>query len=325
MNDPFTLVADGVYQVQLPLPFALRIVNCYLLRDGAGWTIVDTGIHTPDGEAAWQAAFAALNIRPRAIQRILMTHVHPDHFGMAGWLQAEIRADGGDAAVYTSPREIEQARLIWEKATDVAFADYLHRHGMPYDMAQAVDAGLEDTTRMTLPHADRLHPLLPDTDLTIGARTFRVLDAPGHADGQIIFFDAAEGLLLSGDHVMMKITPNIGIWPETDPHPLRRYLASLTTLRALPVRLALPGHKALITDWQGRINELLAHHEERLEQTLLAVRAGNHDAYAVALVIFRHAGFTSHEWRFALAEALAHLDELALRGQISQTGTRFLP
>ncbi len=323
MSAPLIPVAEGVYQVPIPLPFALRIVNCYLLRDHDGWAVLDTGINTPQGQAAWRAAWDALGIRPREIRRVFMTHVHPDHFGLAGWLQAQIVADGGAAAVYASPREIRQAQLIWERESTLDFAAYLARHGMPPDMARAVDSGLDDTRTMTLPHPEQLHPLDPDSVIDTGARQFKLLLAEGHADGQLLFYDQRDALLLSGDHVLMHITPNIGIWTETDPHPLRRYLQSLDALGDLPVRLALPGHKALIHDWAGRIRELQQHHEERLERTLQAVRDGHTDAYHVALVIFQHMRFTPHEWRFALAEALAHLDELALRGQLMQEGERF--
>lgn len=323
MMTPVMPVAEGVYQVPIPLPFALRSVNCYLLREDEGWAVLDTGINTPQGQAAWRAAWSALEITPRQLRRIFLTHVHPDHFGLAGWLQAQIAHDGGHALVYASPREIRQAQLIWEQESPQDFAAYLVQHGMPADMARAVDAGLDDTRIMTLPHPSALHPLEPDTILEVGKRQFRLLLAQGHADGQLLFYDERDALLLSGDHVLMQITPNIGIWTETDPHPLRRYLESLAALRSLPVRLALPGHKALIHDWSGRIRELEQHHDERLQHTLNAVCRGHVDAYSVALVIFQHMRFTPHEWRFALAEALAHLDELVLRGELIQEGERF--
>ena len=107
----------------------------------------------------------------------------------------------------------------------------------------------------------------------------------------------------------MKITPNIGLWPESDPHPLQRFLASLNEVRSLDVRLALPGHRALITDWRGRIDEIIAHHEERLERTLDAVGSGA-TAYQIAGQLFDFQRLSVHEMRFALVEALAHLDYL---------------
>jgi glyoxylase-like metal-dependent hydrolase (beta-lactamase superfamily II) len=113
----------------------------------------------------------------------------------------------------------------------------------------------------------------------------------------------------------MKITPNIGVWPEGDPDPLGRFLASLHDLKRLDVRLALPGHKSLITDWAGRVDELLAHHETRLAHTLAAVEGGA-TVYETARRIFDSGAFSPHEWRFALAETLAHLDYLERRGKV---------
>jgi glyoxylase-like metal-dependent hydrolase (beta-lactamase superfamily II) len=100
----------------------------------------------------------------------------------------------------------------------------------------------------------------------MGGRLFQTLLAPGHADGQLLFYQPAEALLLSGDHVLMKITPNIGYWPTSEPDPLGRYLDSLAELRPLPVKLALPGHRTLIHHWDHRIGELIHHHVERLEK-----------------------------------------------------------
>jgi glyoxylase-like metal-dependent hydrolase (beta-lactamase superfamily II) len=317
-------VAEGIYQVCIPLPFALRIVNCYLLRDDDGWAVVDTGINTAAGRAVWQAAFHALRIRPRDVRRLVVTHVHPDHFGLAGWLQRLVAEDGGELPFYTSPREILQYRWIWQRESDESFRQWLVGQGMPAAMADEVYAGQEDTHAMTLPHPAPPQPIHPGESLMIGQRRFWLLQGGGHSDGQLLLYDADDRLLLCGDHVLMKITPNIGLWTKTEPHPLRRYLASLAELRRLPVRLALPGHKTLITGWQGRVDELLAHHEQRLAHTLQAVSAGCRSPYEVARVIFSGmAHFTAHEWRFALAEALAHLDELAERGNIQRADDGF--
>lgn len=310
MQSSLVSITDDIFQVHLPLPFALNRVNCYLIRGADGWTIVDTGLNTPEGRAAWDTAFAALNLRPEDITQVILTHAHPDHFGMAGWFQEQT-----GVPVYLSPREADFARSVWlEGRMDDGFEHHLTQLGMPAGMAQTVAHGVASTGVMTHPHPTRLDIIQPGDEIQIGRRRFVLIHTPGHSDGQLILYDADDRLLLCGDHVLMKITPNIGLWPQSDPNPLGRFLASLRELKALDVRLALPGHKALITNWCGRLDELIAHHEERLQHTLAAVDGGA-SVYDAAQRIFTSGTFTPHEWRFAMAETLAHLDYLERRGQ----------
>lgn len=304
-------VAERIYQVQLPLPFALRSVNCYLLRDDAGWTIVDSGLNTPDGRAAWHVAFADLGIEPRMISQIVLTHYHPDHYGMAGWLQRQ-----SGAQVLLAPREIASAQIYWGKpddAPDPTIALF-SAYGVPNELTEAIVYEVDRLRSMTFPHPE-VTPLLPGTLLTMGGRAFRAIHTPGHSDGQLIFYAADEQLALVGDQVLIKISPHIGFWPDSEPDPLGRYLTSLTELRALEVTLALPGHGPLISDWSGRIDQLLAHHEERLALMRSAVGEAA-SAFQVATQVFPFGRYTAHEKRFAVAETIAHLELLVVRGQL---------
>jgi glyoxylase-like metal-dependent hydrolase (beta-lactamase superfamily II) len=304
-------VAERIYQVQLPLPFALRSVNCYLLRDDDGWTIVDSGLNSPDGQAAWQAAFAELGVEPRTIRRVVLTHYHPDHYGMAGWLQRQSGAE-----VLLAPREIASAQLYWGKPAEVADPTIalFEAYGVPGELTAAVVYEVERLRSMTLPHPT-LTPLLPGAQISMGGRAFRAIHTPGHSDGQLIFYAADERLALVGDHVLIKISPHVGLWPDSEPDPLGRYLASLAELRDLPIALALPGHGPLIHDWPGRIGQLLSHHEERLALMLSAVGEVA-SAYEVATQVFPFGRYTPHEKRFAIAETIAHLELLAVRGEL---------
>jgi glyoxylase-like metal-dependent hydrolase (beta-lactamase superfamily II) len=317
-NSPLTLVVDDVYQLKIPLPFALNIVNVYLLRGAEGWTIVDTGINTAAARATWEQAFAELKLNPRAIEQIVLTHVHPDHYGLAGWLQNLAKAEGRDVPVRLSSREIQWTRAVWEQEKPMDFIAWLTASGMPTAMAQEVGDSMGSTRSMTYPHPTGLIAHAAAEPLRMGNRTFQPIHAPGHSDGQLMFYDAADKLLLSGDHVLMKITPNIGLWEDSDPDPLGQFLGSLKQVRELDVRLALPGHKWLIEDWQGRIDELIHHHELRLNHILNAIDDGKHSPYEIAERIFPTERFTVHEWRFAVAETFAHLDYLRRRNQITQ-------
>jgi glyoxylase-like metal-dependent hydrolase (beta-lactamase superfamily II) len=306
-------IAPDIIQVQLPLPFALRIVNAYLLRDDGGWAVIDTGLHTDEGEAAWRAAFDALAIRPGDLTQIVVTHHHPDHYGMAGWLCAW---NGRDIPVHIMARELAMIQQVWWRETGQReeFTALSHLAGVDDAMLESFLHISAEIRARTRPQPSDIRTLHDGDHLRIGARDLRIIEAPGHSVGQALLYDEADALLFSADHVLLKITPNVGLWPGADADPLARFIDSITTLRDLPVRLALPGHKALIEDWRGRIDELLHHHDERLAH----IRAAAHGKTAmdVALAIFPFERFSPHEQRFAVAEALAHLEHLRLRGDL---------
>jgi len=305
-------VAAAIYRVRLPLPFALNHVNCYLLRDDDGWTILDAGLNRAEIYAGWQAAFAELGIPPTAIRRIIVTHMHPDHIGLAGRLQQET-----GATVFLSPIEWEIAQATWAPNPQRAaiVAAYLHQVGAPATVSALVEEQEEKLRRMTQPLPVDVHLLSLGERITLAGRRWEILHAPGHAEGQLIFYTPAERLLLCGDHVLQRITPNIGYWPTSRPNPLGRYLASLQSLLTLDVALALPGHHGAITDWPGRLQELLAHHAARLDVAFDAAAEGA-TALEASYRIFNFSRFSPHEVRFAVAEALAHLEYLAELGRL---------
>jgi glyoxylase-like metal-dependent hydrolase (beta-lactamase superfamily II) len=305
-------VAEDIYQVQLPLPFPLRIVNCYLLRDDGRWTIVDAGLNYPPGQAAWLAAFDALGIRAESIARIILTHAHPDHYGMAGWL-----AERSGAPVLLSPTEQAFATYVWGGGEPViqAVAALFRQHGMPGDLVAAVCDQMVALRPMTRPLAETA-ALAPGTRLRIGAREFQAIPTPGHSDGHLAFYCADERLLLCGDTVLTKITPNISLWPHGRPNPLADFLRTIDELERIEVDLALPGHGPLITTFGRRLAELRAHHDERL----LAVEraAGDAAAFIVCTKIFPTEQLSAHQIRFAMAETLAHLEYLVGVGRLER-------
>lgn len=307
-------IAENIYQIRLPLPFALNHVNCYLLRDEDGWTMLDTGLNWPESQQAWQAAFAELQIDEKQLHRIILTHMHPDHFGSAGYFQERT-----GAPVYMSPREAELARTVWieDGWREELSSGFWQRAGVTGAVLETVTTTTDRLRQRTMPHPVIVEHLLPDTTIAVAGRDWQILHAPGHADGQIIFYDAAEQLLLSGDQVLMKITPNIGLWPTTEANPLERYLYSLTQLAALPVRIAWPGHGRAITEWSARLAELQSHHQQRLAKMMDAT-AGGASALTVAQRVFNFDKFSDHEVRFAVAETLAHLEYLQGQSELQR-------
>ncbi|MEM7126163.1 MAG: MBL fold metallo-hydrolase [Chloroflexota bacterium] len=310
-----TWVAEDIYQVRLPLPFRLNHSHAYLLRERDGWTIVDFGLHWVEAEKAWRAAFDTLQIQPESIRRLVLTHMHPDHFGMAGWFQARC-----SLPIVVSPLEAEQIRRIWFDhgwAPDKALPWWNHC-GVPEQVSQKAAERVEFLREGTFPHPTELDLLEPDTTIEMGGRLFRTIHAPGHAEGQLLFYHEDERLLLSGDQILMKITPNIGLWPTGNGNPLANYLHSLHGLRGLDVQLALPGHGALITDWSRRIDEIIAHHNVRLEQTMEATQSSA-TGFDVTQFLFDIDRLSPHEIRFAVAESLAHLEYLVQMESLERT------
>lgn len=309
-------VAERIYSVRLPLPFALNHVNCYLLRDDDGWTIVDAGLNRPEIRELWQDAWRALAIAPRDIRRIILTHMHPDHFGLAGWLQVQT-----GATVFMSPRERAIAQVTWfDEVTGDHHAvvdRYLHAAGVSPEVATIIQSQQEYLRSLTFPHPHDILALAPGESVTMGGRRFQAMHAPGHADGQLIFYSATDHLLLCGDQVLNRITPNIGVWPTTESDPLARYLRSLAQLAELDVTMALPGHYGPITTWQMRLAELQAHHLNRLEAMYDATEGGA-TALDVSYAVFDYDRFSTHEVRFAVAETLAHLEYLAEEGRLER-------
>lgn len=306
-------VAEDIFQVQLPLPFPLKIVNCYVLRDGDGWAVVDTGIHYPPGEAAWRAAFTLIGIDPSAITRIILTHAHPDHFGMAGWLAQQC-----GAPVLLAPEEQAFAERVWRHgpANEQQIDIFFRAHGLPGQLAEQVRATMAENRAMTQPWPATT-VLAPGAILTIGRRQFRAMATPGHSDQHLVFYCAAERLLLCGDAVLTKITPNVSRWPDGRANPLADFLDSLAALSRLDVALALPGHGPLITAFAQRLAELRAHHHERLAVIAQATGAGA-SAFEVCTAVFPTSMLSAHQLRFAIAETLAHLEYLVALGQIER-------
>lgn len=318
-DSPIEPIFDDIIQVQLPLPYALNHVNVYLLKGKSGWTIVDTGLNISAARAIWEEVFDRFQITAETLEQIVITHLHPDHFGMAGWLQTRFSTPERLIPVYVSPDELINYARFWADLEQFAppMVDMLIASGLPTTFAQEVMAGTMKTGQKTLPLPQL--SAIPQDDLgrvKLGDRLFEMITAPGHADGQMIFYDSEEKLFLSGDQLLMKITPNIGFWHDTEKEVLGRYLDSLKRLEGYEVLIGLPGHKWLIQDWQGRIREMFDHHDDRLAHTFNALTAAGHTVHEVSQAVFRLQELNIHQSRFAVAETRAHLDLLESRGEI---------
>jgi len=234
---------------------------------------------------------------------------------MAGWL-----AEQSGASVQLAPLEQEFVRTAWHAgaANEQAIVDFFQAQGMPTELAEQVRHSMAETRAMTLPWP-ATSALEPGGSLRVGARTFQVIATPGHSDQHLVFYCAEERLLLCGDAVLIKITPNISLWPHGRPDPLADFLQSLDRLAALHVDLALPGHGPLIRAFGQRLAELRAHHHERLEIMEQATGSGA-TGFSICTAVFPTSALSPHQLRFALAETLAHLEYLVGAGRLARDG-----
>jgi glyoxylase-like metal-dependent hydrolase (beta-lactamase superfamily II) len=309
-------VEPGIWRIPLPLPMALRSVNLYLLGGNGEWALVDAGLGTPEGAAALRAGLRLAGIGLEQITTLVLTHAHPDHIGLAD----DVHVASG-APVRMLQAEADTMFRVWDDPELTALRtanEHFAAHGLP---AEDAELGVRGSGRLRralhLPPRAAVVALAEGDTLRLAGHSFRALWTPGHADHHLCLL-REDGVLVAGDHVLPRITPNIGLYPNSRPNPLRDYFTSLAAVRDLPVRLALPGHGRPFADLAGRVDELRAHHEERAEEILrlLESRPAGSDAYALAVELFGERLSAVEHRRFALAETLAHLEDLRERGLV---------
>ncbi|MEX2211385.1 MAG: MBL fold metallo-hydrolase [Gaiellaceae bacterium] len=297
----------GIRRVTFPLPLGIDHVHCYLLRSAdATWTLVDTGLGIDDAEAAWAPVLAALD---GPVERIVVTHLHPDHVGGS----ADVAALTG-AQVHQGRLDYEQCLGAWgDEATPERSAVHLQANGMPEALLERIRA--ESTWIRRYIRFVRDPALLDEGDRVDG---WEVLHLPGHADGHIALLK--DGVLIAGDAILGRITPTVGLYQQSRPDPLADYLASLARIAGLKAAVALAGHEDPIQGPASRVRELEAHHAERLGAALHALRPEPRTGYDVSLDLFPSELVPSQR-RFAVAETLAHLERLVAEGRVVRTET----
>ena len=307
-------LGGGVHWVRLPLPGALAHINVWLIEDGAGFTLIDTGMDLPVVRAAWQGPLSQY-LRGRKLARIICTHHHPDHVGLAAWL-AEVHG----APVYMSRAE---ARLLKEfagppdPARDVNWrVEAFARDGLASTEKLRSTLAGENFRAVVSGVPKDLRPLEAGEELDIGGQRWVPLEAKGHTDGQLVFHAPALKLLISGDQVLPRITSNIGIYPErADLRPLASFLASFKALAALdPEPTVLPSHGDVFVGLRARLEYLDTHHRATLERVLTLIE-GPVSARELADRLFR-SPLDSMNLVLAVGEALAHLEHLAGSGEL---------
>ncbi len=304
-------IAPGLYQLTLPMPFRLNHVHVYLVEAEEGFILIDTGVNTSEAFAGLKRQLGDLGLDLSAITQIVITHFHSDHCGQA----ARIRALG-KAQIVMGGAE----RATWERveaSPDEERADGFLRHGLPPTQATQYAEVLPYLKSLSMPF---------DVDVRVGdghtllakRRRLEAFITPGHTPGHVCLFLPDEQILFSGDHILQKITPNIGLQSFSGPDPLGEYLRSLGATLTLGAKLMLPSHGSLVQEPEARIHELLQHHERRLQACLDALGSTPTPAYDVSLKVFGSSLDYFERW-LALGETLSHLEHLVHQGEVTKT------
>ena len=306
-------VAEGIHEVRLPIPWEEEIVNCFLFNEGPTVDLVDCGIQTDDSVATVLRAVKEVGGPGARLRRLVVTHIHPDHFGAAGVLQEQT---GCELYMHrlevpmVNPRYLELDQLIQEVGR------HLRQNGVPEP-----DAGILENASRAM--REFVRPGEPDVQLDgaetieLGGRRLRVEWTPGHSPGHVCLFELGDRLLFAGDQVLPDISTNIALHPQSTPNPLGEFLESLDRLLALEPALVLPSHGRPFEDAAGRVGRLKAHHARRLDQIEEALAGEELTGWELAIRIW---GERKHVWdkRMALQEGLAHLQLLAVQGRVTK-------
>lgn len=310
-------VREGVFRIPLPLPDeGLRAVNVYVLLDANGSYLIDAGQATDSAWTVLERGLRSLGSSPSDIEQVLVTHIHHDHYSQAMTLRRRhnvpVALGNGEKKSLDYLRQPQnhriggQLRLLLRSGAR-ALAHELRdlQPGVPVELWEDPDAWLADWAEIQAP-----------------SRVLRAIPTPGHTHGHLVFHDAASSLMFAGDHILPTITPSIGFEPHLVSRPLADYLQSLRLVRQLADSTLLPAHGHVADSTHQRVDELLEHHAERLEDTYVRLASDTASAAEVAeRLSWTRKGraldeLTAFNQMLAILETRAHLDVLMDRGRI---------
>lgn len=307
--------APGVLWLRMPLPMALNHVNVYAIADGDGWVVVDTGLRTPDTVTAWEAVLAG-PLGGRPVTRVICTHMHPDHIGLAGWL-----CERFDAPLLMTRLEYVTARMLIGDTGPAPDSGARFFRAAGWDEARIekwrASYGLFAKGVAPLPSGYRR---LSEGDvLTIGSADWTILIGDGHSPEHACLWRRSDDVLVSGDQLLPKISSNISVWP-TEPlaDPLGDWMSSLDKLeQILPAdTFCLPGHGEPFTGVLPRIEALRRGHEVALKRLERTLRTPSRAVDGFSALFARPVG--EGLYGMATGEAIAHLHYLERRGRVER-------
>lgn len=313
-------VAPGLFWLRMGLPFALDHINLWLIRDEAegasgtqqGWTVVDCGIANDATRALWENVFST-GLQGLPILRVIATHCHPDHVGLADWLCSRWKAP-----LWMTAGEYSFARMMSAAlpgADGTASLPHFRKHGLSDPAVIEQLQGRRNYYPTLVPSVPTAYRRIHDEEtFRIGKHKWRVITGFGHAPEHASLYCADLKVLISGDMVLPRISTNVSVFAiEPESNPVQLYLDSLEKYRGLPDdTLVLPSHGKPFRRLHTRIDQLREHHRERLAEVLAACATAQ-SAADIVPIMFRRS-LDAHQLTFALGEALAHLHKLWFDG-----------
>jgi glyoxylase-like metal-dependent hydrolase (beta-lactamase superfamily II) len=287
----------GVTQVTIPLPFRLNHVNCFLAEGPQGWTIIDAGLNTDVSRDIWKPI-----IEKHDVKDIILTHYHPDHFGYAGTLQQLT-----NAAVWMTEVDEQAGLTYWEPESLEIVNENYDTCGLPGHLSKELTTDEESFNAKIKPYPQVQHYLTEGMKIQFGKLEYEVIFTPGHSDGLISLFNKEKSILFSTDHILPRISPNISYWFRGIKNPLKAFFMSLEKIKLLDADIVIPSHGQPFRNANKRVEELLAHHQERLEKAYESIKQPA-TIFEVNQQLFKK--LTIHETRFAIGETIAHLEYL---------------
>src|SRR5699024_1514787 len=272
--------------------------NCFVAEEDDGWKVIDTGLHNQETVERWNKELGS-----KKINDIIITHYHPDHFGYAGGMQQKT-----GARLSMTKIDADMALNAWQ---DVFLSDLnknYEKAGIPADTVDKMTKNTAGFVERVTPYPTVNHYLSEGEEIRIGKYMYEIIHTPGHSDGLVCFYNRERNMLLSTDHILPKITPNISYWFHGDPNPLKSYLHSLDKVKKLNADLVVPSHGKPFYGANARIDEIVQHHMQRLDFLLEAIMGGS-TIYQACGKLFKKE-LNIHETRFAIGETFAHLEYL---------------
>ncbi|NQT48081.1 MAG: MBL fold metallo-hydrolase [Chloroflexi bacterium] len=318
-------IVPGIHQLKLPAPIvnSQLDVNAYLIEGGDGWLMVDTGWDIGHTFTVLRRQLEEIGVGFGDISRIIITHFHPDHYGLAGRVK---ELSKGKVYLHQIEQDFIHSRYISMDDLLEKMANLLRLHGVPAEELPRLQRASMDVRKFVLPSLADI-TLHGGETISNGSFDFQVIWTPGHSPGHVCLYEPNHKILLSGDHLLPTIFSNVGLHPQSGDKPLDNYLRSLQVVEQLEVDLVLPAHEHVFDNMKQRIKEIQRHHEERKAAIIDVLVHGARTAYEVSFripwilngVTMSFQELPALDKRLAVMSALAHLEPLCAEGKVEES------